>query len=234
MPIVTRRLLVQQLHGGEVTLDAEQSHHARSVLRMEAGEAVELFDAAGRTASGVVIATQPLLIVQVQRVNEPDARRSFTVASAVPKGDRADVLVEKLSELGTSQWIPLRTERSVVHPEGASKFERWHRLAQESAKQCRRDGVMRIGPLTPIDKLAIGGDAIVLSTQASAPSMLELSLPESPLLLVGPEGGWSPAELEKLRQAGAMEARLTSTILRIETACLAAAVVVACRLAARS
>ena len=86
------------------------------------------------------------------RSDHPPAAREFTwtVASAVPKGPRADWMVEKLSELGATAFVPLQTARSVAMPSGSGKLDRWSRLAAEAAKQCGRPGVMRIEPLTPV------------------------------------------------------------------------------------
>src|SRR5687767_15989799 len=95
---------------------------------------------AGRTAS-----------VRVGSVDEAGPRGlDWTIAAAVPKGDRADWMVEKLSELGVEEFIPLASARSVVLPEGRNKRERWVRIATEAAKQSRRGGVMRVGELTPV------------------------------------------------------------------------------------
>lgn len=147
-------------------------------------------------------------------------------------------MVEKLSELGVSRFIPLQTARSVVHPAGKSKLERWERLAIESAKQCRRAGVMRIAELTQLSKLlasltlAEKKNLFLLSTCDGAAPLVEL-LPQvrshgEITLLIGPEGGWSAEELDVMRDLTAVS--LTATILRIETAAIAAAAVISCYL----
>src|SRR5205823_5762281 len=132
----------------EIKLDATQSHHARDVLRLSDGAVVELFDNAGAVARGQIVAVDPHVVVRVESIaNGVDPSLEIVVASAVPKGERADWMIEKLSELGVSKFTPLATARSVVHPRGTGKMQRWRRIAVESAKQSRRAGVMRIDEL---------------------------------------------------------------------------------------
>jgi len=226
---VLRRLHTPRLSVGEIPLDSAQARHARDVLRLTDGTVVELFDDAGAVATGTLIlhgAHEAL--VRVEQVEQASAGAlRLTVASAVPKGERADWMVEKLSELGVAEFIPLATERSVVKPEGKNKYERWVRIATESAKQSRRVGVMRIADLTPLAKLLAHPPESIcyLSTEPNARPILETirAFPESCTLLVGPEGGWSPGELELLEKSNAMGARLTQTVLRVETAAIAGA-----------
>jgi 16S rRNA (uracil1498-N3)-methyltransferase len=233
---VIRRLHVQRLVSGEIALGVSEAHHARDVLRLQVGDEVELFDDASGVARGRLIQCDPTGVLV--RVEEVHIRVSggIVVASAVPKGERADWMVEKLSELGVDRFIPLRAVRSVVIPAGKNKRDRWSRLAIESAKQSRRPGVMRIDDLTDLDEFldtADAADAIVLSTDSNA-----LSLPiaiQSQIanrkpqisLLVGPEGGWSDQELSWFSERNLTRARLTATILRVETAAVAAAAIVA-------
>src|SRR6185295_16110244 len=123
----------------------------RDVLRLSTGAELELFDDAGRVARGEIVATEPLVRVRVGEVGTVrHSTRAVTIASAVPKGERADWMIEKLSELGCERFVPLATARSVVLPEGKNKRERWIRIATESAKQSRRAGVMRIDELTAV------------------------------------------------------------------------------------
>jgi 16S rRNA (uracil1498-N3)-methyltransferase len=233
-----RRLHIPNLSPGQASLPRDQAHHARDVLRLRVGDEVELFDDAGQAAIGVIAAVAAdTVVVQVERVQAPSAPAGVVVASAVPKGDRADWLVEKLSELGCARWIPLRTARSVVHPDGAGKIARWTRTAVESAKQSRRAGVMRIDPLTPVGQLAIHPPAIVLSTRPGSIPLIDAltrNPGQPPLLLVGPEGGWTEPELDQLAAGGAIEAMLTRTVLRVETATLLAAGIAQCLLDSRT
>lgn len=230
---VPRRLHVPRLFTGQVPLDPVQAHHAREVLRLKEGDAVELFDSVGREARGVLRFVGPKdAAAVVERVNEHSLADDLqlTVASAVPKGERADWMVEKLSELGVVAFIPLMTERSVVKPEGKNKLQRWERIATESAKQSRRSGVMQIQHLRPLaDMLGEHRPALYLSTAPDAKplnlAISELGPMQTLAIFIGPEGGWTDAELEAFRAAGIRCAKLTSTILRIETAAIVGAAI---------
>lgn len=221
-------------------LDPAQARHARQVLRLPEGHPVELFDDQGAVGTGVLVFDGARdALVRVERMSGAEPRTAWTVAAAVPKGERADWMVEKLSELGAAAFIPLAAARSVVLPQGSNKHQRWVRIATESAKQSRRSGVMQIGELRPLGQvleiIRQGTPGICLSTwPASVPiaRALRRAEPGGPLLLlVGPEGGWTDDELIECDRAGAVQARLTPTILRVETAAVAAAAIVAALLA---
>jgi 16S rRNA (uracil1498-N3)-methyltransferase len=223
------------LRAGSIELDEHESHHARNVLRLKVGDDVELFDDAGHVARGAIERCDAAAVVA--RVDEVVARSEssgITVASAVPKGDRGDWMIEKLSELGVDRFTPLSTGRSVVHPSGKNKRDRWQRIATESAKQSRRAGVMTIDELTPLDRV-IEADraALYLDIDPGAPSLFEHLRSQISdwglriALLVGPEGGWTDEEVARMRAVGLTGVRLTATILRVETAAVAAAAIVA-------
>ncbi len=235
---VLRRLHTTKLFVGDVPLDADETHHARDVLRLRDGTEVEIFDDAGQIAEGIIHeAPGGGLIVRVRKLDQaPQRLNALTIAAAVPKGDRADWLVEKLSELDVDQYIPLLTDRSVVAPAGGNKFDRWHRLAIESAKQCRRSRVLRIEKPTPLAQAMsmTGGQGIYFTTEFDARHIATLAdaqpragaSPFHTTLFIGPEGGWSSDELSAFRASGLTPASLGPTILRVETAAIAAAVVV--------
>jgi 16S rRNA (uracil1498-N3)-methyltransferase len=227
-----RRLLVPHLHLGLITLPPDQAHHARDVLRLDTRDDVELFTASGETATGQIAQVTPSeVVVEVKDISERRAAFNLTLASAVPKAARADWMIEKLSELGVARFIPLSTARSVVHPEGKNKIDRWQRLAAEAAKQSRRPGVMQITPLTPLTDVltTLSGHAAYLSTASGCqPLSSILNPPSSSLtLFVGPEGGWTDAEIASFADRHLTPVTLGETILRVETAAMAAAAVVA-------
>ncbi len=224
-----------QLAIGQVQLDARQSRHLRDVLRIGVGEAVELFDDAGRRAQARVLSTADVVVLKVEAVQEARSPAiELVMAAAVPKGPRADWMVEKLSELGVACYIPLETDRGIVHPE-AGKLQRWGRIAEESAKQCKRNGVMRIE--APMTLQAVCAASQWAKSARWCMTTGERSLPIAELLpqlggtgtllaLIGPEGGWTEGESELMQDAHFQLVGLTRTILRIETAALALAAVV--------
>ncbi len=223
-----RRIHVAALTVGDNALSQSEAHHARHVLRLPEGAEVELFDSTGQSARATLhFPSADQTIARVNEITRSPARSfRFTVASAVPKGDRADWMIEKLSELGAFEFIPLRTARSVVHPEGKSKLDRWRRIALESAKQCHRDGVMEIRELTPVEKVIASGQWYLCTDTKSRHAKLAANEVKSDHLtmLIGPEGDWSPEEIALFNRAGMVPVSLGTTILRVETAAIAAAV----------
>jgi 16S rRNA (uracil1498-N3)-methyltransferase len=232
----------QSGRGSLVTLSGEQSHHAQSVLRLKTGDRLILFDGCGAWVPGRLHASSPkgvtALIEGDLRV-DPPAPMQLTLATAVPKGDRAEWLVEQASQLNVAavQWMDC--DRSVVKPrEGGNKLEKWRRLAVESAKQCGRTHVMRIHEPAPLTQaLSDAADRILWLDPAEKGAGVAAALDGIAsgriVALIGPEGGWSDAERALLenaaRAAKLARVRLTSTVLRIETACAAIAAVVMSR-----
>lgn len=200
---------------------------------MGEGDAVEVFDSAGRRGMGVLRPCGEGVAVQVGEVVESarTATGVVRVASAVPKGDRADWLVEKLAELGVAEWWPVETRRSVVVPKGVSKRQRWERIAQEAARQSGAGGVLRVGELRTLQaalaELASEG-GVYGTTGPGARPAAELTAAEvrGGWVLIGPEGGWSPEEVGAMDAAGLVAVSLGPTVLRVETACVVGAAAV--------
>jgi len=230
-----RRAFVPQLALGDLSLPASQAHHLRDVLRLQAGEKIDVFDNAGNRASAAIVQCDAGgVIVRITAIAAPDQFVTrLRIASAVPKSNRADWLVEKLSEIGVDEWIPLHCQRGVVLPEGKNKFARWQRLAVEAAKQSGRTSAMSIGELiTPADLLAKRSPVTwYLSPRQSLPILGRIRRASDCidlLVLIGPEGGWSEAEIELFHGADIPAVQLTDTVLRIETAALTVAAVLRC------
>jgi 16S rRNA (uracil1498-N3)-methyltransferase len=217
-----------------MTLGDREAHHLRNVLRLKGQTAVEVFDDAGHVGVGVlgkVGEAGVTVLVESIRAAEAETIR-VVIASAVPKAARGDWLVEKLGELGVDTFIPLATERSIVLPEGKNKLERWQRLASEAAQQSHRRGVMRIEALTPLAKAVEGataaGTAWYGSTAPEAIPLREMAggnLSGTLTLFIGPEGDWSPVEIALFDRTRIPGMSLGRTILRIETAAIAAAAI---------
>lgn len=239
---MARRIHVQAVRAGEtVPLARQEAHHARDVLRLTDGTRVEVFDDAGTVGEGLLIVAGGDVSVRVERADlaspgTPAAQ--LTIAAAVPKGDRADWMVEKLSELGVAEFVPLAAARSVVLPEGKGKRDRWLRIATEAAKQSRRAGVMRITELASLTDALRGAmadscQAWFLSTESEQTVPIAVALADLRpcarlTAFIGPEGGWTSQEVRQFLDAGATVVRLTPTILRIETAAVTTAAVAMC------
>jgi 16S rRNA (uracil1498-N3)-methyltransferase len=207
----------------------------RDVLRLRAGDAVTAFDDTGAIGAAIVTsATAENVTIRIDKIVEAaESTFEWTIAAAVPKGQRADWMVEKLAELGTQSLIPLSAARSVSIPGGKEKPARWERLAAEASRQSGRAGVMRIEPVLTVAEIVEkvrGKTTWCLSTEPDSEPLLELTNrppPKSLVMLVGPEGGWTDDEIALFRSCGIKSVKLAGTILRVETAAVAAAAVIA-------
>jgi 16S rRNA (uracil1498-N3)-methyltransferase len=146
---------------------------------------------------------------------------SLTLATAVPKGDRFDWLVEKATELGVERLIPIVTERSVVVP-GEPKLSRLQRSIIEASKQCRRDRLMVLDPPTTWASLAESSREMIkyLADPHGLPAadLPRIRYGQAAIVAVGPEGGFAPAERALAGRTGWLELSLNANTLRIETA----------------
>jgi 16S rRNA (uracil1498-N3)-methyltransferase len=228
---VADRFYCPKLPGdGRFRLEGDESRHLGRVRRLGPGDRVEVFDGGGHAVVAEVIAVGGGG-AELSIVGPPLADRSapcrLTLATAVPKGERFDWLVEKATELGVDRLVPIVTERSVVDPR-ASKLERLRRVVIEASKQCGRNRLMEIEEpaawarwsLEPRDARTLRRIAHPGGPSPSAWPRLRPG--ESVIVAIGPEGGFSPEEVEDARRAGWDVIGLGATRLRIETAGLAA------------
>ncbi len=220
--------------GDEVVLDGPEGHHAAVVRRVGAGERVVLTDGVGtRLVGSVVAVARRTLTVRVDSssaVPRPSPRVS--VVQAVPKGDRGELAVELLTEVGVDEVVPWTSERSLARwrgERGDKALARWRSAGREAAKQSRRAWwpvVAEPAGLDEVcDRVRATRVAAVLHEVGGEPlaTLLELpELPEDVLLVVGPEGGVTDAELDALRAAGAAVVRLGAEVMRTSTAGAAA------------
>jgi 16S rRNA (uracil1498-N3)-methyltransferase len=219
--------------GTVVTVEGEEAHHAVAVRRMRVGEAVVLTDGRGTRAVGEVTGTgkrrMEVLVSAVDRLPEPEP--GLVVVQALPKGDRGELAVEVLTEVGCARILPWAASRSVAVWRGeraAKSLARWRATAREAAKQARRAWFPEVSPLvTTAEAVAVvaGADlAVVLHEGATTPlSTLDVPRAGTVALVVGPEGGLAEEEVAAFRGAGAFDVRLGAEVLRTSTAGVAAA-----------
>ncbi len=231
------------LAGREATLSGTEAAHAAKSKRLVPGDVVELFNGSGSARCGTIqsAARGTLHVVFIEPVRyRPPPECELTIASSPPKGDRMKLLVEKLSELNASSLIPVVFSRSIDAGvvEHTGKLARWRRTAMESAKQCGRNILLDVErpalfrDLSP--RLESYGLKIILVPMEHAAYMQNVldslqAPPESVLVLVGPEGGYTPEEESLAKKQGFVSASLGKLVLRIETAALAAAAVIRAR-----
>jgi 16S rRNA (uracil1498-N3)-methyltransferase len=212
---------------GLATLEGDEARHLARVRRVAAGECVELFDGKGRAFRAEVATLGRdrvgLRVLGPSPSLAPPAC-SLTLATAVPKGDRFDWLVEKATELGVARLVPLVTARSVVDPRG-SKLDRLRRAVVESAKQCRRDSLMELAPPSPwASSVRDPSTPHRFLADPSGDPISSIARPprgSSAILAIGPEGGFAPEEVAEAIALGWRPVALAAYTLRIETAALA-------------
>lgn len=219
-----------------VELAGEEARHAIAVARVRVGERIAISDGRGLVVRGAVAAVDrdrlSLEVESIERSEPPTP--ALWLAQGLAKGDRDELAVQAATELGVAGVIPWAAERSVSRWEGpkASKGrERWAAIAREASKQSLRPFVPEVAALASTPELAkLPGQVVVLEPTADhALTALDLT-GDRVTLVVGPEGGVSPRELESLQAAGAVLARLGPEVLRTSTAGPAAIAVLNARL----
>ncbi len=232
---------IARLSAGEwFTLTGDEGFHAATVQRLEPGEAVMLADGMGRLVHGTVVeaTAKDALVIQVVAITEaPQPAPRLIVVQALPKGDRGELAVEMLTEVGVDVIVPWAASRCVVQWRGDKVergVERWKATARESAKQSRRPRTPQLSALASTDDVVRlirnTSPAWVLHEDGEA-RLSSVAVPPSGyiVLVVGPEGGVSPQELEAFAAAGADAVRLGPSVLRTSTAGAVAAGIVLSR-----
>ncbi|MFI4893920.1 MAG: RsmE family RNA methyltransferase [Phycisphaerales bacterium JB058] len=222
----------EPLQQGEcVRITGDEARHAVKVKRLEPGERLELLTGSGLVAEASMVGAEKLgkkdgwaIDVRVEAVRRaPPVYPQIDVRSAVPKGPRLEEMVDQLGQIGATSWGPLRSERSVVNPR-EGKLGRLERICEESAKQCGRAWLMRIERALQFKELLDAPGPIVVADQSGEP--YQPMRVQRLTLAVGPEGGWTSAELELLRRSGARITRFGSHVMRVETAAAAACAII--------
>ncbi len=228
----------------DLRLDESESHHALNVLRLKAGDKVVAFNGRGVEATAEISPESAKGAVRLkirQTARTPSLPCRITLAQAIPKGKNMDFIVQKAVELGAGEIAPLLSERVVSRlddaDDAAAKREKWQTVAIEAAKQCGQNWLPEIGlPQSPKTFFGTRGASsfdlmLIASLQSDARHLREYladfsaahpprARPASALVLVGPEGDFTPAELALARSAGCRPITLGPIVLRVETAAL--------------
>jgi len=220
------------LQHDQLTLCDEPFHHLCHVLRVKAGAELLLLDGTGLCCLAKLeqVEKQHATARVLRRWQEPESALPITLMQALPKGDKFDLILQKGTELGVCTFQPVQTEHAVTTPKPermAKRNQRWQRIINEAARQSRRTVLPQLQPLQPLAEVLIQETnhlKLVLWEAGFRP--LAAALPEQKpagvTLLIGPEGGFSTAEMTKITAAGFQAVHLGPRILRTETAGLAA------------
>jgi 16S rRNA (uracil1498-N3)-methyltransferase len=216
-------------------LGAAEAHHALHVLRLKVGDTLNVFDGRGHEAQCAIaeISKDIVRLKVLKQTTTPALPCRITLAQAIPKKSM-DLIVQKATELGVASIVPLASERTLVKlEEDSKKMDRWREIALESCKQCGNNWLPEIqspqkahdflGALPKSDLKLIGSlqpDAKPLKAILSGASASGHSGISSVLVLIGPEGDFTPAELGLAKSAGCLPLSLGSLVLRAETAAI--------------
>jgi 16S rRNA (uracil1498-N3)-methyltransferase len=224
--------------GQTLSLGADEARHARGVLRLQPGDEVYVFDGAGREIRGTVreFARDGAVIEVLEEVEpaRPESPLNLTLAIALLKGEKFDLVVQKATELGASRIVPVTTSRADVRLRDSEdvkrKVTRWHRIALEAAKQCGRARLMEIAEPVEFKDLVARptekGELRLMFAERNGTALADVAQ-SSPadfpkiFALVGSEGGWADEEIKLAREAGWQIVTLGGRTLRAETAAIA-------------
>jgi 16S rRNA (uracil1498-N3)-methyltransferase len=225
----------EAVQGDEIVVSGDLHAHMVRVLRLGSGDLVCLATADGRQFQVEIVETGPdratARILKASVITPPVAP-PMTLYQAFPKGDKLELVIEKGTELGAHAFVLFPAERSVAKPPAdrlEAKRERWQRIAREASRQCGRPHVPAVEAVPSLEealKRSARQEARFILWEAAPHNTLRQALsvppPASIALLVGPEGGFSPAEAHLALDHGFTEVSLGPRILRTETAGLAA------------
>ncbi len=220
--------------GDEIELSESDSHYLRDVLRLKKGERIRLFGSPDFEYAAEIAALSKQLKVKVLEKSARPARQEvrITLAQSLPKTDKMDLIVQKATELGAHKIVPFVSSRSipVLGPDKAKqRRERWQKIALEAARQCRRPDVPEISPVVSFREM-LHGSAVaqlkIIFWEDEEGATIKRVLGEnaggnSIIIAIGPEGGFSPHEIDAARAHGFIPTTLGKQVLRTETAGLA-------------
>jgi len=222
--------------GSAHVLDGPEGHHAATVQRLRVGEELLLADGRGGTATAVVTAagrgTLDLRIISTGYTEAPDPR--LVVIQGIAKGERGELAVQAMTEVGVDEIVPWAAARSVVQwrgERGDRAHDRWVATAREAAKQARRPWLPVVAPAVSTREAATRATLVLHEEAKERLTTVEVPPTGEIALVVGPEGGIAPEELAAFEAAGARPVRLGDAVLRTSTAGVAALSVLSTRLA---
>jgi len=214
-----------------VTLGPDEARHLREVLRLKPGDDVQVFDGAGKEFRATVSQARrefaELELGDPIESARPESPLQLTLAVALLKGEKFDLVVQKGTELGINRFVPLTTRFADIklrdESDAAKRVARWQRIALEAAKQCGRSVVPEVNLPAPLDSVIHENTCFMFSEREGRTLNTDLKT-SSLTAIIGSEGGWSDEELEEARAANVPIVTLGGRVLRAETAAITAAV----------
>ncbi|MGH7738098.1 MAG: RsmE family RNA methyltransferase [Candidatus Tyrphobacter sp.] len=227
------RFFVEGAHacGERVRIDGGDAHHIRRVLRLKAGDAVEIVDSASHAFCALIAYDGTDVVAELVQQREAQPKRALRVdvAQALPKASKMEYVIEKTTELGASALFPFTSERTIAAPPSVQRLSRWRRIAQSAAAQCGRRDVPAVLETLSYDALLrrfCAYDLVLFAWESAGAEPLRATLApllqgvDHVLVVVGPEGGFTHGEADAACAAGARVVSLGRRVLRTETAAL--------------
>lgn len=232
------RFFIEEPYNETMQIVGGDARHISKVLRMQPGDKLQVVSDDGITALAEVEAIDAEAVTvkcleKLAELHEP--RVKITLAQGLPKGEKMEFIIQKAVELGATSIVPVAMEHSVVRLDAVKavkKIERWQKIAESAAKQSKRDIIPEVQPLQTVKEMLANNNCgtKIIAYECEDRMSLKEALQDAEakggitdlLLIIGPEGGISPAELEMAREAGAIPVSLGKRILRAETAGLVA------------
>jgi 16S rRNA (uracil1498-N3)-methyltransferase len=230
------RFFIKKISGNSASLtDAEQLHHLRDVLRLKINGRVILCDGLGGEYTGRIIAIDKkkaeLEVLPAAPARTPST--GLTIACAIPKNSRMDDVIDYLTQLGVNRIIPMRTDRVVVKLDAAAakaRLQRWRKIAVSAARQSQRNVIPEVEAITNFADVVSASSKFDLKMiphlsgdRKPIKDVLVEKKPKDIIVLIGPEGDFTPAEVELALHNGFTPVSLGDTVLRVAAAAIAAA-----------
>jgi len=222
-----------------LALTGAEAHHARDVLRMKEGDKLVLFNGQGReiTAEIINLGSDAITLRKLHEAETPPLQCRIVLGQAIPKGKNMDLIVQKAVEIGAAEIAPIISDRTIVQVDSesaAQKQTKWQQIAIEAAKQCGQNWLPRMHTPRKLGEFFSALEAsfdlrLIGSLQPDAQHLKKIltnyssdhgDRPRSVMMLVGPEGDFTPAELALARRYGCQPITLGPIILRVETAAI--------------
>lgn len=230
----------QNFNAGKINLESEETKHLRDVLRLSAGAEVSVFDGAGKEflcrVETIERSAARLEIVGEIAPKAGESNLTLTLAVALLKGEKFDLVVQKAVELGVSKIVPLITKRADVKirdaREAAKKLERWRKISIEAAKQSGRARLLEIETPTNFNEFIknsasgrFGDENLILFAESGGERFSAVERTEKIVAVIGAEGGWDASEIDLAKNNAFQIVTFAGRILRAETAAIAVAAV---------
>jgi 16S rRNA (uracil1498-N3)-methyltransferase len=214
-----------------VTLDFEQTRHLRDVLRLRTSEKVQIFDGEGNEFSCEIETIgkreTSLNVIEEVSPSAPESGLDLTLAVALLKGEKFDLVVQKAVELGVTKIVPLNTKRADAKFAGTEKkLERWRKIVVDATKQCGRAKLMKIiEPLDFKEFIETADGTRILFAEKTGEDFSHVKSNQKMIAVIGSEGGWEDTEIEVARKNNFQIITLNGRILRAETAAISIATI---------